>query len=227
MYLVNPVPTRAQTTGHLTPTLSLSVLWICEAEGGRPGAGNILDDEQLINTLNNSKLTSGMISNRVKEAEETERSINETREHYRPTATRGSILYFVMADLALINPMYQFSLAYFTKLFSHCIDSSEKSDDLATRLQTLSAFITEFIFNNVQVTTSAAMLAWPCFPLGRTSHTHTRTGMSVGVRLCMAPTVAKLRCMACGCRGGCSRSTSCCSASSCAPPSCGTRRPGR
>lgn len=39
--------------------------------------GNILDDEVLINTLNNSKLTAGMIQNRVREAEETEDSINQ------------------------------------------------------------------------------------------------------------------------------------------------------
>lgn len=42
---------------------------------------------------------------RVKEAEETERSINAAREGYRPAATRGSILYFTVADLAGINPM--------------------------------------------------------------------------------------------------------------------------
>jgi len=41
-------------------------------------------NEVLINTLNNSKLTSGMISTRLVEAEETEKSINETRETYRP-----------------------------------------------------------------------------------------------------------------------------------------------
>lgn len=39
--------------------------------------GNILDDEVLINTLNNSKLTAGMIQNRVQEAEETENNINQ------------------------------------------------------------------------------------------------------------------------------------------------------
>lgn len=45
--------------------------------------GNILDDELLINTLNNSKLTSGVIKGRVREAEETEKEINASREEYR------------------------------------------------------------------------------------------------------------------------------------------------
>lgn len=112
--------------------------------------GNILDDEQLINTLNNSKLTSGMIANRLAEAEHTEISINEARESYRSAATRGSILYFVVADLALISPMYQFSLTYFIRLFAYCTEKSETSDDVPTRLALLSDFVTKFIFNNVQ-----------------------------------------------------------------------------
>ncbi|EFJ52606.1 dynein heavy chain 7 [Volvox carteri f. nagariensis] len=115
----------------------------------KESSGNILDDEQLINTLNHSKTTSSVISNRVQEAEVTERSINEAREHYRPAATRGSILYFVIADLSLISPMYQFSLSYFAKMFSYCIDKSEKADDVPTRLQLLSDFVTRFIYNNV------------------------------------------------------------------------------
>ncbi len=32
-------------------------------------------------------------------------------------AIRGTVLYFVISDLALIDPMYQFSLSYFKKLF--------------------------------------------------------------------------------------------------------------
>ncbi len=32
---------------------------------------------------------------------------------------------------------------------SHCIDKSEKADDVPTRLGLLSGFVTEFIFNNV------------------------------------------------------------------------------
>lgn len=95
-------------------------------------------------------MTSGMIQGRVKEAEVTEKSINETRENYRPAATRGSILYFVIADLALISPMYQYSLVFFTKLFNSCIDHSEKSSDVPERLALLSAYATSFIYNNVQ-----------------------------------------------------------------------------
>jgi dynein heavy chain len=40
------------------------------------------------------------------EAEQTAKLINENRENYRTVARRGSVLYFVIADLALIDPMY-------------------------------------------------------------------------------------------------------------------------
>jgi len=39
-----------------------------------------LDNETLINTLNESKLTSGVISKRLEEAEATETNISEARE---------------------------------------------------------------------------------------------------------------------------------------------------
>jgi dynein heavy chain len=89
--------------------------------------GNILDDEVLIDTLNNSKITSGMISGRLEEAETTENQINSTRETYRAAAVRGSILYFVIADLALIGPMYQYSLNFFMRMFNDCIVNSRET----------------------------------------------------------------------------------------------------
>ena len=61
----------------------------------------------LINTLNTSKNTSAVIQTRVHEAEVTEAQINEAREVYRRVPMRGSILYFVLADLAAVDPMYQ------------------------------------------------------------------------------------------------------------------------
>ncbi|GAX73618.1 hypothetical protein CEUSTIGMA_g1069.t1 [Chlamydomonas eustigma] len=115
----------------------------------RDSTGNILDDEILINTLNTSKNTSATIQVRVKEAEETEKEINNAREVYRPVPIRGSLLYFVVADMALIDPMYQYSLSYFTRLFGQCLDASEESSDLSVRLENMLSYITEFIYRTV------------------------------------------------------------------------------
>lgn len=77
---------------------------------------NILDNEELIETLNNSKETSAIIFTRLIETEATEEKISVTRDKYRSVATRGSVLYFVVADLAEIDPMYQYSLKYFNQV---------------------------------------------------------------------------------------------------------------
>lgn len=54
-----------------------------------------------------------------------------------------------MADLAEIDPMYQFSLKYFKNLFSNTIQESEKSDDLNIRIETLCKNTTFETFSNV------------------------------------------------------------------------------
>ncbi|KAL7988579.1 hypothetical protein Chor_007498, partial [Crotalus horridus] len=97
--------------------------------------GNILDNEELINTLQESK--AGSILYLLVEAETTEEKINAAREKYRPVATRGSVMYFVIASLSDIDPMYQFSLKYFKQLFNVTIETSEKNDVLQLRLDIL------------------------------------------------------------------------------------------
>lgn len=55
-------------------------------------SGIILDDEELINALSQSKVTSRAINERLTEAEHTTKEINETREDYRQVTTRVIIL---------------------------------------------------------------------------------------------------------------------------------------
>lgn len=55
---------------------------------------------------------------RLVEAETTEEKINAAREKYRPVAVRGSVMYFVIASLSEIDPMYQFSLKYFKQVWA-------------------------------------------------------------------------------------------------------------
>lgn len=83
------------------------------------------------------------------EAEETAKLINKNRESYRSVARRGSILYFVIADLALIDPMYQYSLEFFSRLFNRRLDKSEKCEQLEGRLEILLKDVTESFFTNI------------------------------------------------------------------------------
>jgi dynein heavy chain len=83
------------------------------------------------------------------ESEQTELEITSAREKYRVVATRGSILYFVVASLAEIDPMYQYSLKYFSQLFNTCIEQSSKSADLQTRLTTLLSNTSVMVYTNI------------------------------------------------------------------------------
>lgn len=80
--------------------------------------GNILDNEDLINTLNESKVTSSEITKRLSEATTTEQKICNARSKYNPVAARGSVMFFVITKMAEIDPMYQFSLKFFKQVGS-------------------------------------------------------------------------------------------------------------
>jgi dynein heavy chain len=65
-----------------------------------------LDEDTLIEILENSKLKSTEINGRMEQSKIVEVEINETRKMYNKVSVRGSILYFVIADLSGIDPMY-------------------------------------------------------------------------------------------------------------------------
>jgi dynein heavy chain len=66
----------------------------------------ILDADTLIDILKASKITTNEINGRMADAKVLEVTINDTRNMYSSVAVRGSILYFVIADLGGIDPMY-------------------------------------------------------------------------------------------------------------------------
>lgn len=111
--------------------------------------GNILEDETAIEILSSSKKLANEISEKQVNilhyrlstsllllkaiADETEQKIDTARMGYKPVATHSSVLFFSIADLANIEPMYQYSLPWFINLFVNSIDSSDRSDNLEER----------------------------------------------------------------------------------------------
>ncbi len=67
--------------------------------------GNILDNAVLIQTLDETKSKAVEISAKLEEASLTKVEISRARSAYTPVAKRGSILYFALAGLALIDSM--------------------------------------------------------------------------------------------------------------------------
>jgi dynein heavy chain len=112
-------------------------------------SGNILEDESAVKVLSSSKILSTEIAEKQVIADETSKEIDETRAGYIPVSIHGSILFFCIADLANIEPMYQYSLEWFTNLYIKSISASDKSDDLASRIDNINEHFTFSIYRNV------------------------------------------------------------------------------
>lgn len=117
--------------------------------------GSLLDDESLVLTLQSSKSTAEDVKESLKVAEETEIKIDAARQGYRPVSVRAALLYFVLNDLATVDPMYQFSLDAFIDLFVMSIkDSREKEhaaagdsgDELKARIESINKYQTYEVY---------------------------------------------------------------------------------
>lgn len=111
--------------------------------------GNILEDETAIKILSSSKLLSEDIQSKQKVSAKTTIEIDQARDAYKPVSRHGAILFFCIADLASIDPMYQYSLPWFINLYIMAISNSKKSDNLNVRLESLNSIFTLSIYKNI------------------------------------------------------------------------------
>ncbi|XP_019756852.1 dynein axonemal heavy chain 8 [Dendroctonus ponderosae] len=108
--------------------------------------GSLLDDDTVIDVLNVTKNTAAEVREKLQIAKETEIKINIAREEFRPIATRGSILYFLVVSMSMVNCMYQTSLVQFLERFDISMIDSEKTPLIQKRIQFIIEYLTYEIF---------------------------------------------------------------------------------
>ncbi|KAL9644994.1 hypothetical protein ABK040_004487 [Willaertia magna] len=104
----------------------------------------LLEDEELITKLQQSKKTSEEILSRLELSQETERKIDNARNQYRESARRASNLFFVLNDLIYLEHMYQLSLESYIDLFKKSIENSPKPKRSEQQIQQRIDWLNEY-----------------------------------------------------------------------------------
>lgn len=86
--------------------------------------GELVENVELIDTLNECKVKSKEVAQALESAAEKQNFINKERNLYMPVADMGSVLYFCVVDMVQIEWMYCTSLSQFMALFVESMTSS-------------------------------------------------------------------------------------------------------
>jgi dynein heavy chain len=111
--------------------------------------GNLLEDEELIGVLANTKAKAAEVNQKLIAADDTKKSIAEKREQFRPVATRGSVLYFSIVEMSGVNCMYQTSLSQFNVIFMESMDKAEKASLASKRVQNIISELTYLCYRYI------------------------------------------------------------------------------
>ncbi|PKU42265.1 cytoplasmic dynein 2 heavy chain 1 [Limosa lapponica baueri] len=111
--------------------------------------GNILENKDLIESLNQTKASSALIQESLAESHRLQSFLDKERDAYLPLAESASKMYFIISDLSKINNMYRFSLAAFLRLFQRALQNEQDSSNTEERIKSLIGSLKHTVYEYV------------------------------------------------------------------------------
>ncbi len=109
--------------------------------------GMMLDNVELIKTLEETKSKATEIAQKLVIANQTSIEVEQSRDAYSPVAKCGAILFFVISELSVVNPMYEYSLNAFLEVFNQSLAKSKPDPVLSKRLAKITETLKYAVYN--------------------------------------------------------------------------------
>ncbi len=109
--------------------------------------GNILDNKNLLEAIEDTKTEADEINLKLKKSENTKNAIQQARNVYKPVAKRGSIMYFAESCLSSVMSMYETSLDSFLLVYKGALNKSQKTSVLDQRISNMVDTVTSDVYD--------------------------------------------------------------------------------
>ena len=119
--------------------------------------GRILDDDNVINTLEVLKTEAAEVGRKVDETDQVMADIENTSKQYQPLSSACSYIYFTIESLHQVHFLYQFSLQFFLDIYQGVLTKDKRLEDIKDSAERLSA-ITKNLYSTCYERVARGML---------------------------------------------------------------------
>ncbi|KAJ3389103.1 hypothetical protein HDU92_001163 [Lobulomyces angularis] len=119
--------------------------------------GNILEDDNIITTLETLKREASEISSKVEETDVIMEEVEQVTATYTPLSQACSFVYFTMEQLGYLHHFYQFSLEFFLEIFQFILHDNPNLKNVTDFAERLKILVTD-LFNVSFSRSSRALL---------------------------------------------------------------------
>lgn len=119
--------------------------------------GNILENSELRNSLNNTKTSSDTVKKNLEESAKVKETLERDQAIFLVLANKCCNVYFALQTLPKLNTLYRFSLQTFVEIYRTAVETLAKNDQVKEQLQKFCALAFYQVIHYVYVHVSRAV----------------------------------------------------------------------